>query len=362
MSDSLLEADAASPKHHCSQETASNPLPRPARFSFQSLRPSFTRTSPTSRSSSPFLKQTPHICHQAKVCYVVMTGSIPPGEPTKAVKGKKRSPFGDKTNSSLNLVETSPTTEKEQVREEDIEQLKVVAKPKAVKKLKSDLLKPEKARVIVGDLKRMDEPVERGSATNTPCRAYSLDDSRSPSFGIVNFSTLSIPTTGGGILGIASSKTGAFEVLADVSGTLVRKSGARDGSNFTAPFDSVGLFLYWWGYEISLPPVVLSKLSAVHSVQQTFFGFLQAFVVAGGAPELAPFIRYISNYIDMEFTAIQSQNKGGKGVVLAATWLLPVALVPRPWDFPLSETQQAASPVKSREAFNRPTVLVPLQI
>lgn len=36
----------------------------------------------------------------------------------------------------------------------------------------------------------------------------------------------------------------------------------------------------------------------------------------------------------MEFSAIQSQSKGGKGVVLAATWLLPVALVPRPWDFP----------------------------
>ena len=143
MSDSLLEADAASPKHHCSQETASNPTPRPARFSFQSLRPSFTRTStPTSHSSFPFSKQTPHICHQAKVCYVVMTGSIPPGESKKQVKGKMRSPVKEKTNSSLNLVETSPTTEKEQVREEDIEQLKVVAKPKAVKKLKSDLLKP----------------------------------------------------------------------------------------------------------------------------------------------------------------------------------------------------------------------------
>ena len=32
------------------------------------------------------------------------------------------------------------------------------------------------------------------------------------------------------------------------------------------------------------------------------------------------FIRYLSMYIDMEWKAIQQQNKG-RGVVLAATWV-----------------------------------------
>ncbi|GAA5965105.1 hypothetical protein JCM3765_004859 [Sporobolomyces pararoseus] len=362
MIDSRTRA-TASPAHHCSHQTVPSSSSRPPRFSFQSLRPSFSRSTSTS-ASSPSSKQTPPICHQAKVCYVVMTGFSPPGETTKEGKGKKRAVLGEKTNSSLNLVKGSLATDTKQQEKGGIEGLQVVAKPKAVKKLKSDLLKPEKARAIVVDLKRMEKPSEQGSDTKAPSRAYSLDESRSTSFGIVNLSTLSIPTSGGGIIGLASSNTGAFEVLADVSGTLVRKSGARDGSNFVAPFDSVGLFLYWWGYEISLPPVVLSRLSAVHSVQQTFFGFIQAFVVAGGAPELAPFvrfIRYISNYVDMEYSAIQSQNKGGKGVVLAATWLLPVALVPRPWDFPLPEPQQAAHPIKSL-TLNRPVPLDPQRL
>lgn len=72
----------------------------------------------------------------------------------------------------------------------------------------------------------------------------------------------------------------------------------------------------WWGYEISLPPPMLVKLSSVRSVQQTFFGFLQAFVIGGGesarphvrivdssslkcdapsgAPEIAPFVRVVA--------------------------------------------------------------------
>jgi hypothetical protein len=71
----------------------------------------------------------------------------------------------------------------------------------------------------------------------------------------------------------------------------------------------------------------------------------------GGVREILPFVRYISQFIDFEFNAIQSQNRG-QGVVCAATWyvslltrkclvdvvasiirIMPAAMVPRPWDF-----------------------------
>jgi hypothetical protein len=39
----------------------------------------------------------------------------------------------------------------------------------------------------------------------------------------------------------------------------------------------------------------------------------------GGVREILPFVRYISQFIDFEFNAIQGQNRG-QGVVCAATW------------------------------------------
>lgn len=76
--------------------------------------------------------------------------------------------------------------------------------------------------------------------------------------------------------------------------------------------------------------------------------FLTALSVAnGGVRELMPFVRYISQYIDAEFNAIRGQDEG-KGVVCAATWLMPAALVPRPWDFadpPTDGDKDASSPV-----------------
>jgi hypothetical protein len=39
----------------------------------------------------------------------------------------------------------------------------------------------------------------------------------------------------------------------------------------------------------------------------------------GGIREILPFVRYISQFMDFEFNAIQSQDLG-QGVVCAATW------------------------------------------
>lgn len=54
----------------------------------------------------------------------------------------------------------------------------------------------------------------------------------------------------------------------------------------------------------------MASLSKAHSIQNTFFGCLAALIITGGAPELAPYLQYISTYLDMEFKAIQAQDHG----------------------------------------------------
>ncbi|GJN92524.1 hypothetical protein Rhopal_005554-T1 [Rhodotorula paludigena] len=229
-------------------------------------------------------------------------------------------------------------------------------KPKALKKLKADLVNADKARAIVRDLKRMDVPLDEDGigdasfagdekAESQPHRKVSRGYALSPFQTSADGATAKpavVPPVGSGpalpltalatpfpavspgaLGGLAAARSGAFDLLANVTGVLVEKSGARDGG-FTPPLDRVSVFVYWWGFELALPPPTLRTLSSVASVQSSFFTFLQAFVLAGGAPELAPFVRYISSYCDMEWTAIKAQNRG-HGVVLAATWLLPVA-------------------------------------
>lgn len=69
----------------------------------------------------------------------------------------------------------------------------------------------------------------------------------------------------------------------------------------------------WWGFELTLPPPTLRTLAAIDNVQSTLFPFLQAVVIGGGVPELAPLIRYISSWVQMELGAIKQQNRGGSG-------------------------------------------------
>lgn len=97
------------------------------------------------------------------------------------------------------------------------------------------------------------------------------------------------------------------------------------------------------------------------SIQNAVLNFLTAFALFNnGVREILPFVRYASQFVDFEWSAIKAQNKG-KGVVCAAIWyvpfvffaqshlppsrsqlqlttcfchrVMPAALVPRPWDF-----------------------------
>ncbi|KAG8912863.1 hypothetical protein FRC01_004856 [Tulasnella sp. 417] len=99
------------------------------------------------------------------------------------------------------------------------------------------------------------------------------------------------------------------------------------------PTDRLSCLTYWWGYELVIPPPSMKYLGNCKSISNAFLNFLTAFsLFNNGVREILPFIRYASQFIDFEWTAIKGQDKG-KGVVCAATWVMPAALVPRPWDF-----------------------------
>jgi hypothetical protein len=57
---------------------------------------------------------------------------------------------------------------------------------------------------------------------------------------------------------------------------------------------------------------------------------------------IAPIVGYIGAFISWSWGAIKGFDKG-KGVVLSATWLLPIALLPSAWDF-VDPTTPAPAP------------------
>lgn len=133
-------------------------------------------------------------------------------------------------------------------------------------------------------------------------------------------------------VGTAAANSGAFETLAAVSGTAIRAS--QDMSSIHPPLDRMAIFVHWWGFEITLPKASMAYLGTAHSISGAFLSFLQTMAMGGGVPELLPFIKYISTFMEVEYKAIQAQDRGN-GVCIAGTWFMPLALVPRPWDYPL---------------------------
>ncbi|KAK5815144.1 hypothetical protein F5H01DRAFT_413992 [Linnemannia elongata] len=105
----------------------------------------------------------------------------------------------------------------------------------------------------------------------------------------------------------------------------------------TPPIDVISAYTYWWGYEIYVPHKCMNKLQRVTNTSQIFFGFLSG-AVAGmpGLAALVPLSRIISAWVGFQWAVIHAEDLG-KGVVLSATWVLPVALAPRSWDHPGTE-------------------------
>ncbi|KII92395.1 hypothetical protein PLICRDRAFT_172493 [Plicaturopsis crispa FD-325 SS-3] len=106
-----------------------------------------------------------------------------------------------------------------------------------------------------------------------------------------------------------------------------------DHTGVYPPTDRIFVLTYWWGLEIVLPPPTLVYLSKEPSISTAVINFLTAMsMINNGVREILPFVRYISQFVDFEFKAILKQDRGA-GVVCAATWIMPAAMVPRPWDF-----------------------------
>ncbi|UZJ51550.1 hypothetical protein CBS101457_000870 [Exobasidium rhododendri] len=130
------------------------------------------------------------------------------------------------------------------------------------------------------------------------------------------------------------NQTEAYDALGSLSGLAVQAANGGVVEDVHPPLDRIAIFIRWWGFEMTIPHSSMAYLGTAQSVSASFLTFLQAMAVTGGVPELLPFVRYFASFMDLEFSAIKSQDRG-HGVVVAATWLMPMALVPRPWDYPI---------------------------
>ena len=195
--------------------------------------------------------------------------------------------------------------------------------PEKLKKLKSQLAEPKQARRIVHELKVLDETKVRtphSASAHEICakgvclthadgevggKSTASNSGADPAaaFPIINLMS-SIPSAGS-MLGTMVQQAGVYDALASVSGEMI----GHALSEVRPPRDRMSVFVCaytisqlpevilshnladYWGFEICLPPPSLVYLSKAHSLSGTFFTFLQAVVMGGGAPELGPFIR-----------------------------------------------------------------------
>ncbi|KAF8844296.1 hypothetical protein BDN67DRAFT_1008146 [Paxillus ammoniavirescens] len=119
----------------------------------------------------------------------------------------------------------------------------------------------------------------------------------------------------------------------------------------------------WWGFRIYLPPPVLDILNNKQleaakraAIITTALKWLMDHLPLPLLPpqmrpgvvvlrRLVPYLGYIGGLIAWSWTAIRSFDKG-YGVVLTATWLLPIALIPGTWEveeFPTLHTDPQPS-------------------
>lgn len=105
----------------------------------------------------------------------------------------------------------------------------------------------------------------------------------------------------------------------------------------------------WWGFRIYLPPPVLDILN-----NKQLQAAKRAAIITGALKwlmdhiplpllppqmrpavmvlrRLVPYLGYVGGFIAWSWSAVKSFDKG-HGVVLTATWLLPIALIPGTWE------------------------------
>ncbi|KAG0343113.1 hypothetical protein BG004_005482 [Podila humilis] len=133
--------------------------------------------------------------------------------------------------------------------------------------------------------------------------------------------------------------------------SLARQLLAQQG---LPPTHLISVHTFWWGYEIYIPHKCMATIEQGISISQVFLGFLMGAI--SGIPGLAaliPIAKIISAWVGYQWGVIKHQD-AGKGVVISATWILPVALASRSWDHsgneetPPAEIVPAKGSLKSR--------------
>ncbi|KAF8529219.1 hypothetical protein BU17DRAFT_37882 [Hysterangium stoloniferum] len=122
----------------------------------------------------------------------------------------------------------------------------------------------------------------------------------------------------------------------------------------------ISLEATWWGYRIYLPPPVMRALSdksleaakRAALITTALSWLVKRIPIAMLPPQLkpavlvvgqiVPLLGYVGGFIAWSWTTVQGFDRGkgvlcylidykGHGVILSATWLLPIALVPGTW-------------------------------
>lgn len=112
---------------------------------------------------------------------------------------------------------------------------------------------------------------------------------------------------------------------------------------------NISLQATWWGYRIFLPPPVLKTLNRASletakraALLTTALKWLLGHIPLSALPpparpaaalltRLVPLLGALGTFIAWGWGAVRSFDKGN-GVVLCATWLMPVALIPGTWE------------------------------
>ncbi|KAF6755082.1 hypothetical protein DFP72DRAFT_1045615 [Ephemerocybe angulata] len=137
-----------------------------------------------------------------------------------------------------------------------------------------------------------------------------------------------------------------------------RRYRVRETKAWVPSADKVSYEVMWWGYRVYLPPPAMLVLSdktieaqkraaLLTSALTWFFNNIPLDILPLPLQptvlllrRLAPYLGYIGTFIAWSWSTVKSYDLGN-GVILSATWLLPIALVPGTWfenQFPKSPT------------------------
>ncbi|KAI9596162.1 hypothetical protein BDF19DRAFT_439833 [Syncephalis fuscata] len=137
------------------------------------------------------------------------------------------------------------------------------------------------------------------------------------------------------------------DLLADERSKSIGRNGRCSNSpneedDDDLPPESIEAHTYWWGYEIYIPPRTLQKLEDEGDVATGVLYFLGA--LSKTVPLIYPFVNMIATFVAMQFTIIKTADRGN-GIILVATWVLPIVLVPKPWEDRFRETLRERIPI-----------------